>query len=354
MQVKGGQITQFGRGRMGQLIASYDWASTPLGSIEGWSQSLRSYVEMMLGQKHAICLFWGPDLTLLYNDAYAPILGAKENTALGRPASLVWADVWEAITPFVNQALTGEGTWSQEMPLVMTRNGYPEETFWTFSYSPLYENGEIAGMINVALDATHGVMARRRQDELQHELVHRVKNSLAVTKAIVTSTLRNASSVQVAQEAIGNRMSALNRAQDLLFSVAEKALIADVVRTALEAHLDRPERVVMLGPALDVSANQALGLSLAVYELATNALKYGALSSPDGLVSIAWAVDSEDAFSFEWVESGGPAVEAPSSNGFGSRLTGRVVPAYFWGSAETDFAVSGLRYRLSGQLTQKA
>ncbi len=76
--------TQLGEGRMGKLIAAYDWTSTSLGSLETWPAALRSVVELILGQRHAICVFWGPDLTLLYNDAYAPILGAKEEGALGQ------------------------------------------------------------------------------------------------------------------------------------------------------------------------------------------------------------------------------------------------------------------------------
>jgi two-component sensor histidine kinase len=335
---------------MGRRIAGHGWAQTPLGPIETWSPSLRASIEMMLGQKHAICIFWGPERILLYNDDYAPILGAREPQALGRPARDVWHDVWAAIEPLVDRALSGEGTRWEEFPLEMTRNGYPEETFWTFSYSPLYEDGRVAGMMNVAIDVTHGVLARRKQEELQRELVHRVKNSLAITNAIVSSTLRQSANLEEGRTAIAKRLTALNRAQDLMFST-EPARLRATVEAALQAHLDRPERVRLAGPDLDVSANQALGLSLAVYELATNALKYGALSNDGGTVEIAWQVSGDTAFTFSWREDGGPPVEPPEGTGFGSRLTGRVVPAYFSGTGETEFHPDGIRYRLTGQIS---
>ncbi|MEH3124600.1 sensor histidine kinase [Agrobacterium cavarae] len=342
--------TQLGEGRMGKLIAAYDWTSTSLGSLETWPAALRSVVELILGQRHAICVFWGPDLTLLYNDAYAPILGAKEEGALGQPAAEIWWDVWNDIKPFVDQALSGEGTWSEELPLVMTRNGFPEQTYWTFSYSPLYDGGKIVGMINVASDATPTVVAREREAALHNEMIHRLKNTLAVASAIVSSTLRNASDLNEARTIVIDRINALGRAQDLLHGDAREVSMREMIGVALSAHIDHPGRIDIHGPDLTLAAQQAIGLSLAVYELATNSVKYGALSSDKGKVFVSWNWNDARALRFVWRETGGPPVKAPVRKGFGSRLTNSIVAGYFEGTAATHFHEDGIEYELEGKL----
>ena len=85
---------------------------------------------------------WGPELAMLYNDGYAPALGAKHPWALGRPFRDVWSDSWDEIEPLVNTALGGEATWAENLPLIMQRNGYPEESWFTFSYSPLRDENK--------------------------------------------------------------------------------------------------------------------------------------------------------------------------------------------------------------------
>ena len=344
--------TQLGKGRMGSRIAANDWSTTSLGPIDRWTPALRTTIEMMLGQRQAICIFWGPDLTLLYNDAYAPILGARDADALGKPAYEVWHDVWENILPFVETAFAGEGTWSEELPLVMTRNGDPEQTYWTFSYSPLYENGQISGMINVALDATLAVENRQRSEALKTELVHRAKNMLTVASAIISSSLRDVAEAQEARTNLLARMNALGKAQDLLQSESGSILLEDVIHAACEAHLDKPDRLGLSGPKVLLSQQQAVGMSLALYELATNAVKYGCLTTESGKVDISWSIDADTQFRFTWQESGGPPVSEPSSKGFGSRLTSRIVAAYFYGSGETTYEPSGIRYTLCGKLVR--
>lgn len=343
-------ISQIGHGRMGRLIEEFDWSSTSLGPRPNWSEALLSTVELMLGQRHAICLFWGEQLNLLYNDAYAPLLGAKEVGSLGKPASDVWSDIWQDIVPFVHRAMAGDGTWSEEFPLTMTRNGYPEETFWTFSYSPLYENRRVAGMMNVALDATPGVLARRAQEYLQRELIHRVKNTMAVTAAVVSSTLRTAATLDEARASVNERIEALGRAQALIHGATDEISLRELVEIAMKAHLDRPGRVTMNGPDTRVGSQQAVGLSLAVYELATNAVKYGALSGETGEVRIDWQTEETGAFRFIWNELGGPPVALPTRSGFGSRLTDKIVASYFSGTGRTTYDESGVRYELQGTI----
>lgn len=100
---------------------------------------------------------------------------------------------------------------------------------------------------------------------------------------------------------------------------------------------------------MEIAPQQALGLSLAVYELATNALKYGALSNENGKVDIVWTLDEDDRFALRWREAGGPAVRTPTRKGFGSRLTNQIVAAYFSGEGRTFYYSDGLVFELEGK-----
>lgn len=364
-----------GDGRLAQKTRDFDWAATPLGASETWPTSLKSAVQIMLASKHAICLFWGPELNMLYNDAYAPFLGTKEPDALGKPFQVVWADVWDDILPLARSALSGEGIRMEDLPLLMTRNGYEEETWWTFSYSPLYDDeGNVAGLINIATETTKAFEAKRdinsdyadakrliaakdraerQQRVLQREMAHRIKNTLSMVMAIVSQSMRHASSMEDASIAIGDRVGALGKAQDLLRqSTYISADIREVVDGALRPHLDDSSRVVVAGPDVALPAQQALGLSLAIHELATNAAKYGALSNATGHVTLGWEHDATGAFHLEWQEHGGPAVSKPMRKGFGSRLTNQIVASYFDGEGRTTFDTEGLRFVLSGTVPQ--
>lgn len=336
-------------GAMAHAIRDHAWAKTSVGSINEWPLALKAVVQTMLHQRHAICLFWGRDLNILYNDAYKPFLGAKEPGALGKPFSVIWSDVWEHVQGFVEDALSGRGTYIENMRLIMDRNGFQEETFWTFSYSPLFDDeNNVAGLIDVAVDTTAVVRSLQIQEVLRHELVHRVKNSMAVTTAVVNATLRHAETLEQARETIHHRITALAKAQSILNDVPIDIDVEDTVRQSISAHMDNPERFRITGPKLHVSSQQGIGLSLAVYELATNAAKYGALSSETGSVSITWKTSGLRGFEFVWQEAGGPQVQPPTRTGFGSRLTNQIVASYFSGKGETTYAADGVRFVLQG------
>ncbi len=336
---------------MARAVGSFPWESTALGPISGWSAALMASVRLMLGQQHAVSMFWGPDLIMLYNDAYAPVLGQKEPRALGQPFQRIWADVWDDVKPLVDQTLSGRGTYSEEMRLVMTRNGFDEETFWTFSYSPLYDDdGSVAGLLNITVDMTGTVQARRNQQVMQEELLHRIKNILSVTSTVVSSSLRSATSIQEARDTVGARIMALAKAQGLFSGLGESADITEVMARSIGAHLVGNDRIRLSGPSVPLSSQQAVGLSLALYELATNAAKYGALSSPQGVVDLSWSVLGDD-FALDWQERGGQPVAPPTREGFGTRLVNMIVPAYFNGEGQAEFLPQGLHYTLRGQLT---
>jgi PAS domain S-box-containing protein len=152
-------------GETGELMRRIDWARTSLGAADKWPQSLRSAVRIVLTSRFAMWMAWGRDLNFLYNDTYAHMtLGEKHPRALGMPSAEVWPEIWSDIGPRVQQVMrSGVATWDEALLLFLERSGYPEETYHTFSYSPLFDDdGEIAGLLCVVTEETERVIGERR------------------------------------------------------------------------------------------------------------------------------------------------------------------------------------------------
>lgn len=149
---------------MGQLIREYDWANSPLGPVDQWPQSLRTCIRIMLTSRQPIWIGWGQQLIKLYNDPYKAIVGGKHPWALGQPASVVWKDIWRDIGPMLRKVMENdEGTYVESQLLLMERNGYPEETYYTFSYTPIPgDDGGTAGMICANTDDTERIISERQ------------------------------------------------------------------------------------------------------------------------------------------------------------------------------------------------
>ena len=158
-----------GEGEVSTLMRSFDWSATPVGSPGGWPRSLQSIVRMLLTTRYQMWMAWGPDLTFICNDAYRPTLGVKFPWAIGQSARDVWSEIWPDIGPLIDHVLrTGEATYSEGMLLLLERSGFPEETYHTFSYSPLFsDDGAIAGMLCVVVEETERVINERRIETLR-------------------------------------------------------------------------------------------------------------------------------------------------------------------------------------------
>ncbi|ONI87864.1 histidine kinase [Actinosynnema sp. ALI-1.44] len=155
---------------VGRDLAAVDWAGTPLGPPQGWPQSLRTAVNILLSSRFSMWMAWGPELTFFCNDAYRrDTLGQKYPWALGRPASEVWQEIWQDIGPRIDRVLEiGTATWDEGLLLFLERAGYPEETYHTFSYSPLRdEHGAVVGMLCVVTEDTERVIGERRMATLR-------------------------------------------------------------------------------------------------------------------------------------------------------------------------------------------
>jgi PAS domain S-box-containing protein len=162
---------QFGRdpfsvegGELGWLIRRQDWEPSAVGPIDTWPQSLKTIVEIMLGSRYAMWMAWGEHLTVFYNDAYRPTLGVKHPWALGASARVVWREIWPEIGPRIEHVLaTGKATYDEGLRLMLERSGFPEETFHTFSYSPIPDGqGGFGGMLCVVTEDTRRVIGERR------------------------------------------------------------------------------------------------------------------------------------------------------------------------------------------------
>ena len=149
---------------MAQRIRSHDWAATPLGAPEEWPQSLRSALSICLNCSFPTAIYWGPELRLLYNDAWSFIPGPRHPEALGQRADKVWSDIWHVVGPQLHAVLeTGKGFATHDQMLPMKRYGVLEETYWDYSFTPIAgEDGSVAGVLNQGQDITSRVLVERR------------------------------------------------------------------------------------------------------------------------------------------------------------------------------------------------
>jgi serine phosphatase RsbU (regulator of sigma subunit) len=161
-------VPELPRTELQRSVLTHDWAATPLGPERQWSPTLRTAVSTVLNTRFAMLLMWGPDLVMVYNDGYAPMLGLRHPKALGQRVPDVWDDVWADIQPMITEVFAGGATSYEDLPLVMTRNGFVEEAYFTFSYSPVVEpGGTVVGLLNTVVETTPRVLAARRMTVLQ-------------------------------------------------------------------------------------------------------------------------------------------------------------------------------------------
>src|ERR1700730_8006273 len=149
---------------MGSRVRGFDWASTPLGALTHWPQSLRSAVSILLPSRAQICLFWGPRLITLYNDAYRAVLAGKHPQALGLPARECWHEIWDVLGPLLAGVVTtGEAFWARDYLYYLHRSGYSEETYFDMSYDPVRdESSKVDGVFCIVSETTGRVLGERR------------------------------------------------------------------------------------------------------------------------------------------------------------------------------------------------
>ncbi|MGE7417491.1 sensor histidine kinase [Methylobacterium tarhaniae] len=218
--------------------------------------------------------------------------------------------------------------------------------WWDVVVSPIQgPDGIPERLLAVARDVTEAHRAEEQQALLMQEMAHRLKNTLALVQAVAAQTLRSAPSLESAMDAFNGRLMALSDAHDVLIRGAwAEADLAAVVEGAMAPHIDAMDgRFAAAGPRVGLGPRSVLTLSLMLHELATNAAKYGALSSPTGRVAVTWALagEAEAMLHLRWEESGGPPVVPPRRGGFGSRLIERSLVHSFGGRVSLRFPREG-------------
>jgi len=153
-----------GGGEMGERIRAFDWASTSLGPTTSWPQSLRSAISILLPSKAQICMFWGPEMVKLYNDAYISVLGRKHGSVLGLPGRQVWPEIWDVLGPLLKGVVdTGEAFRANDHPFYLVRHGFEEETYFDVSYDPVRdETGAVGGVFCIVTETTWQRSSRSR------------------------------------------------------------------------------------------------------------------------------------------------------------------------------------------------
>jgi PAS domain S-box-containing protein len=220
----------------------------------------------------------------------------------------------------------------------------------SLTVSPILVDGQIVGASKIARDITARKQAHLAQTHLLRELNHRTKNLLAVADSIVRQTSRSSPPEEMVDR-ISRRLHALSVSQDLMIdSEWRGADITDIIQWQLAPIVDEHAgRIKLSGPACKLTPRTAQALGLAIFELATNALKFGSLSAQDGTVLIAWSIADNAGkreFRMSWQEAGGPPVIQPAHCGFGSTITERMIARSLLGSAKVTYAPAGLIWEI--------
>ncbi len=217
------------------------------------------------------------------------------------------------------------------------------------------KDGTIVRWYGTCTDIHEIKMAEEQRQLMLGEMNHRVKNTLAMVNVMVSQTLRRADSLEDAQLSIQSRIGMMAQAHDQLINATwTETHIREVIDAALAPHRTGEKRFEIEGPDIPIGSKQALGLTMALHELSTNASKYGALSVQQGKVCVTWSVETHDddnTFRFHWVERDGPTVAPPSRRGFGSRMIEQALAGYFNGRAELSYDPAGLSFDLTAPLT---
>ncbi|MEL7279161.1 MAG: chemotaxis protein CheB [Pseudomonadota bacterium] len=295
-----------------------------------------------------IALHEGPEHRFVYSNAtHRAATGHRDLN--GKSILEAFPELWDqgVVERFDQIFATREGYEVEPFKARLDFEDGPVERWFSQFLQPWFtSDNEVGGVMSFAFDITDRHDATERQELLLQELQHRVKNTMATVLAIMKFSAKNADDLSVFTKTLENRLQAIARTHDLLTqSNWDGAALSDIIRQELEPYTgEDAERLTILGDDVDLSAKQMLSLALAIHELATNAAKYGALSSSRGTLTIKTTHLPNGRVALEWREAGGPPVKKPEkgSGGFGSFLLDRVLGSDLEGEALTRYDADGL------------
>ena len=301
-----------------------------------------------------------PDLSYVFdlqhrfiyaNQALLNMWGMTWDEAMGKTCLEIGYEPWHAAMhdAEIERVIATKQPIRGDVPFPHTTQGV---RIYDYIFTPVIgPDGEVEAIAGSTRDVTERKRHEQHLQLLINELNHRVKNSLAMVQSIARQTCHNARDLAEASEKVEQRLVALSAAHDVLTRENwHSADILELVQATAGAHADDPAtRFDVQGEPCRLDPRRALALAMALHELGTNAVKFGALSGPDGRVSVHWhktSVGGREMIDLVWQESGGPPVQAPSQRGFGSRLLEKGLKHDLGGTVELSFEPGGLRYRV--------
>lgn len=331
-----------------------DEAAVPGAALAAENAALHAQVRraaMILDSAvdHAIITTDGGGCITGWNAGAERILGYGEAEVLGRSGEIVFTAEDRAQDRFATEMRLALGTGSAANERWHVRRDGTR--FWASgTMLPLLdEEGRPDGFLNILRDRTDAQAERERRALLLAEMSHRIKNAFATVQAVAAQTRRHTPEPAAFQATFDARLQALSRSHDVLVRADwDEAPLRELIESALDPYGGEPGRITVDGPPVLLAANLAVTVSLAFHELATNAVKHGALSVPQGSVTVSWTVTpfrhGASQVSILWRERDGPLVQQPKRRGFGSQLLEKgLVP----GSVRLDFQPDGLECRIN-------
>ncbi len=218
-------------------------------------------------------------------------------------------------------------------------------------------DGTAAIHLQDAIDVLEGKPSRQAERDtiVQFELRHRLRNIVAVTQSLVSQTLRPGAPIEDARERLTERLAAMGAGVDLLLGAEwEQSPLDAIVRASLAHYADHRERIHCKGSNVMIGSNAVISLTLALHELETNAIKYGALSVPDGRVDLAWSLvgsENEPKLWLQWCEHDGPTVSPPTRQGFGTRLISGAISRFLRAEVQLEYTPGGVTWIMIAPLS---
>lgn len=336
--------------RMASHLQSHDWSACHLGSPETWPESLQLLVGIMLNSQQPMFVIWGPENCLIYNDGYAEILSSKHPAACGAPFLEVWHEIRDDLIPIVEKALGGEPIFMEDIELTMERKGYPEETHFSFSYTPIRDGrGKVAGIFCPCVETTRYVLSERQlrlqdkeilealetqkrmveeKDLLLAEVNHRVKNSLQLVVSALSLQSRRLTDVAT-KEAFAQaitRVRAITSVHERLYK-SGNPLVVDM-KNYLQGLADdlagTPEmraRMTVHADDFTLRTERAIPIAIIVNELVTNSLKYAYPMDRPGPIALSLIRKDDRVLELTVADEGvGMLNKEEAGGGLGSKL----------------------------------
>jgi two-component sensor histidine kinase len=321
-----------GGGQTGALIREKDWRTTPLRAPRTWPQSLRSATDLVLHSPTAMALAWGPEGTLLGNDACAALLGPPRGW-LGERLAAICPDLAGGDTDLLGAALAGRSRSLRDGRVTVMRDGQPVPAALDLDGSPVVdETGAPAGLFVVLrAGAEDQAKALQQERDLSIEMRRQARNTLGVIRAVIRRSLQASQTLEDLALHLDGRVAAVGRALSTASNPAHGVDLELLLGEELLAQQAREgEQVSLAGPEVRLPVRVSERLGLAIHELTTNAIKHGALGRPTGRIAIRWEiVPGPDArrLTLVWKETGvAGRGEAPRHRGFGAELLHRMLP----------------------------